>query len=293
MKEKIILRVIVTLLVGVIVAAALWLILPTWEAKELDHTTVTLHTCRYETVGFIPRGHGNGDVKALIYTASDGEEYQIAMFHKKEGKELEGQTVRIGYKENGSSYDGAHMIVELTVGEDTAYTLTDWNDFQRNRRAIIFWLWLGITVLANLPLIIDILSYFGIVKRRRRYRRNRKAHEAKLQNLQNRPRNFPDSVWRTEDGKMILTVNRDGTVTGEVRIAEGEGDRTVPISFDDTAHTTIRIAETTAGKKAAPYAEVWEADYHSPHAFTAKPRKTTYFKKGKTVTLHRINTERS
>ena len=42
MKEKIIFRVVVTLLVGVLVATALWLIFPTWEEAEVDYTVETL-----------------------------------------------------------------------------------------------------------------------------------------------------------------------------------------------------------------------------------------------------------
>lgn len=292
--EKVLFRVVVTVLVGALLAIVLWLLFPTWHADELEHTTVTLQNCRYETVGFIPKKHGSGDIDALIFTASDREQYQIAMFHKKEGQALKGKTVEIGYKENGSSYDGAHMIVELTVDGESVYDLTDWNAFQKNRRAVLFWVWFGFTVLVNLPLILDILEYGGIVKRRRRHRRNRKAREEQIRNLDNRPRNFPNTVWQTEDGTLTLTVSPDGIVTGTVRIPDGDTVKSIPILFDDTAHTTVRIAKLSrrgSGKKHAAYVEIWEADYDSPVEFTAKPKKTTYFKKGKTLTVRRTGGE--
>lgn len=292
--EKVLFRVVVTVLVGALLAIVLWLLFPTWHADELEHTTVTLQNCRYETVGFIPKKHGSGDIDALIFTASDREQYQIAMFHKKEGKAHKGKTVEIGYKENGSSYDGAHMIVELTVDGESVYDLTDWNAFQKNRRAVLFWVWFGFTVLVNLPLILDILEYGGIVKRRRRHRRNRKAREEQIRNLDNRPRNFPNTVWQTEDGTLTLTVSPDGIVTGTVRIPDGDTVKSIPILFDDTAHTTVRIAKLSrrgSGKKHAAYVEIWEADYDSPVEFTAKPKKTTYFKKGKTLTVRRTGGE--
>ena len=292
--EKVLFRVVVTVLVGTLLAMVLWLLFPTWHADELEHTTVTLQNCRYETVGFVPKKHGSGDIDALIFTASDREQYQIAMFHKKEGEALKGKTVEIGYKENGSSYDGAHMIVELTVDGESVYDLTDWNAFQKNRRAVLFWVWLGVTVLVNLPLILDILEYGGIVKRRRRHHRNRKAREEQIRNLDNRPRNFPNTVWKTEDGTLTLTVSPDGIVTGTVRIPDGATVKSIPILFDDTAHTTVRIAKLSwrgSGKKHAGYVEIWEADYDSPVEFTAKPKKTTYFKKGKALTVRRTGGE--
>ena len=212
----------------------------------------------------------------------------------KEGQALKGKTVEIGYKENGSSYDGAHMIVELTVDGESVYDLTDWNAFQKNRRAVLFWVWFGFTVLVNLPLILDILEYGGIVKRRRRHRRNRKAREEQIRNLDNRPRNFPNTVWQTEDGTLTLTVSPDGIVTGTVRIPDGDTVKSIPILFDDTAHTTVRIAKLSrrgSGKKHAAYVEIWEADYDSPVEFTAKPKKITYFKKGKTLTVPRTGGE--
>ena len=292
--DKVVLRSVVTALVGVLLATALWLLFPTWETSELSHATVTLGTYRYETVGFVPKKHGSGDIDALIFTASDREQYQIAMFHKKEGEALKGKTVEIGYKENGSSYDGAHMIVELTVDGESVYDLTDWNAFQKNRRAVLFWVWFGVTVLVNLPLILDILEYGGIVKRRRRHRRNRKAREEQIRNLENRPRNFPHTVWQTEDGALTLTVAPDGSITGTMRIPDGDTVKSIPVLFDDTAHTTVRIAKLSrrgSGKKHAGYVEIWEADYDSPVEFTAKPKKTTYFKKGRTLTVRRIDGE--
>ena len=290
--EKVLFRVVVTVLVGALLAVVLWLLFPTWHADELEHTTVTLYDYRYETVGLILKRGGNGNVDALIYTASDREQYQIAMFHKKEGEALKGKTVEIGYKEDGSSYDGAHMIVELTVDGESVYDLTDWNAFQKNRRAALFWVWFGVTVLVNLPLILDVLEYLGIVKRRRRHRRNRKAREEQIRNLENRPRNFPNPVWQTEDGILILSVSSDGIVTGTIRIPDGDTVKSIPVLFDDTAHTTVRIAKLSrrgSGKKHAGYVEIWEADYDSPVEFTAKPKKTTYFKKGKTLTVRRTD----
>ena len=58
--EKVLFRVVVTVLVGILLAMVLWLLFPIWHADELEHTTVTLHSYRYETVGFVPKKHGSG-----------------------------------------------------------------------------------------------------------------------------------------------------------------------------------------------------------------------------------------
>lgn len=291
--EKLIFRIVVFLLVGVVLAVCLYFLFPTHNEQDLEYTTVTLRSFRYETVGAVPKRYGSSDIKALIYTASDGEEYQIIMPYKKEAEEWKGQTVELGFVRDGSSYVGAHMAVELSRDGIPQYTLENWNSFQENRRAVLFWVWFGVSILFFIPTILEILECFGIIRRRRRHRKNRAAHLAQIQNLENRPRNFPQTVWRTEDGSLTLTVSSDGVVTGTIRHRKGESVTSIPVLFDDTAHTTIRMAEIKGGKPKTPYVEIWEADYHSPDEFDAKPQKTTYFKKGKTVTLRRTDGERS
>lgn len=292
--EKVILRFIVFLLIGAALATCLYFIFPIHDTEDLEYTTVTLRSFRYESVGFIPKKHGSGDIKALIYTASDGEEYQIIMPYKKEAEEWKGQTVELGFVREGSSYVGAHMAVELAIEGIPQYTLKDWNSFQENRRAVLFWVWFGVSVLFfMIPSALELLECFGIIRRRRRHRKNRAARLAQIQHLENRPHNFPDTVWATEDGSLTLTVSSEGVVTGTICHRKGEAVTSVPVLFDDAAHTTIRMAEIRGGKPKTPYIEIWEAEYHSPDEFDAKPQKTTYFKKGKTVTLHRTDGERS
>ena len=46
-----------------------------------------------------------------------------------------------------------------------------------------------------------------------------------------------------------------------------------------------------AGERVGSYIEIWKADYDAPDRFTAKPVKTAYFKKGKTLTVRRKDEE--
>ena len=127
--------------------------------------------------------------------------------------------------------------------------------------------------------------------RHRRHSRQKAARAEQLAELQNRPRNFSNTTWQTEDGKLTVTVDEQGRATGVIRVPEGDGTRSIPVIFDDTAHTTIRMAPLEAGERVGPYIEIWEADYDAPDRFTAKPVKTTYFKKGKTLTVRRKDGE--
>lgn len=280
-----------TLLALVLLLALSAIFFPQAKEDELKTTTVTLDTYRYEVVGHTPTKHSK-PIKAMIFRVSNGQQYQIAMFYKDEAETLSGHTVTIRYVEDGSSYVGAHMIVEMNEGEQVHYTLEEWNQFQRQR------VWIMPLVIFALPLVTlcyvleDLFGIFGRAKRRLRSARKRNARREQLTELQNRPRNFPNTLWQTEDGTLILTVAPDGGVTGTIRVNDGDTVKTVPILFDDTAHTTIRMAELRGGKKRAPYIEIWEADYDSPDEFTAKPQKTTYFRKEKTVTVHRTDDER-
>ena len=54
---------------------------------------------------------------------------------------------------------------------------------------------------------------------------------------------------------------------------------------------TSELSRHGSGRKHTGYVEIWEADYDSPVEFTAKPKKTTYFKKGRTLTVRRIDGE--
>jgi hypothetical protein len=145
-------------------------------------------------------------------------------------------------------------------------------------------------ILLTLVLVIeDLFSVSGRVKRYIRGTRKKNARSEQLAELQNRPRNFPNTTWQTEDGKLTFTVDEQGRVTGVIRVPEGDGTRSIPVIFDDTAHTTIRIAPLEAGERVGRYIEIWEGDYDYPDRFTAKPLKTTYFKKGKTITVRRVN----
>jgi hypothetical protein len=145
-------------------------------------------------------------------------------------------------------------------------------------------------ILLTLVLVIeDLFSVSGRVKRYIRGTRKKNARAEQLAELQNRPRNFPNTTWQTEDGKLTFTVDEQGRATGVIRVPEGDGTRSIPVIFDDTAHTTIRIAPLEAGERVGRYIEIWEGDYDYPDRFTAKPLKTTYFKKGKTITVRRVN----
>ena len=86
---------------------------------------------------------------------------------------------------------------------------------------------------------------------------------------------------------VTITVDADGHITGVIRVQDGGSARSVPVIFDDTAHTTIRIAPLEAGERVGRYIEIWEGDYDDPDYFTAKPLKTAYFKKGKTIRIER------
>ena len=87
-------------------------------------------------------------------------------------------------------------------------------------------------------------------------------------------------------------MDEQGRATGVIRTPDGEGVRSIHVIFDDTAHTTIRMAPLEVGERVGSYIEIWEADYDAPDRFTAKPVKTTYFKKGKTLTVRRKDEER-
>jgi hypothetical protein len=241
-------------------------------------------------VGHTFQKHGR-DIKAMIFQASDGQQYQIAMFYKDEAEALTGHTVTVRYVEDGGSYLGTHMIAEMTEGDETHYTLAEWNQFQR-RRAWLIPLLLWSPILLTLVLVIeDLFSVSGRVKRYIRGTRKKNARAEQLDNLANRPHNFPGSVWKSTNGRLTLTVDEDGGITGVIGVLDKDGDvmSSVSVSFDDTAHTTIRIAPLEAGERVGRYIEIWEGDYDYPDRFTAKPLKTTYFKKGKTITVRRVN----
>lgn len=282
--------IVITVLIAAFLLYLTPIFIPQAKEEELKTATVTLGAYRYEVVGHTFQKHGR-DIKAMIFHASDGQEYQVAMFYKDEAEALTGHTVTIRYVEDGGSYLGTHMIAEMTEGDETHYTLAEWNQFQRRRMWLIPLL-LWAPILLTLVLVIeDLFSVSGRVKRYIRGTRKRNARAEQLAELQNRPRNFPNTTWQTEDGKLTVTVDEQGRATGVIRIPEGEGVRSVPVIFDDTAHTTIRIALCEAGERVGPYIEIWEADYDEPDRFTAKPVKTTYFKKGKTLTVRRKDGE--
>jgi hypothetical protein len=230
----------------------------------------------------------------MIFYASDGHQYQVAMFYKDEAEALVGRTVSIRYEEKSEdwqSWQGARMIVELSEEDTVHYTLEEVNQRQKDRLKWIPLIW---GLLAFFPILIVILEETDKVSfaiRHRRHRRKKEAHAEQLDNLKNRPRNFPNTVWQTGDGSLTLTVDTEGCITGVIRISDGEANKSIPIVFDASAHTTVRMAVCVSGKKHGPYMEIWEADYDTPDEFTAKRIKTTYFKKGKTVTLRRVNGE--
>jgi hypothetical protein len=279
--------IVITVLIAAFLLCLTPIFIPQAKEEELKTATVTLGTYRYEVVGFKPRRRGSSDIKVMIFQASDGQQYQIAMFYKDEAEALTGHTVTIRYVEDGGSYLGTHMIAEMTEGDETHYTLAEWNQFQR-RRAWLIPLLLWSPILLTLVLVIeDLFSVSGRVKRYIRGTRKKNARAEQLAKLQNRPRNIPNTTWQTEDGKLTFTVDEQGRATGVIRVPEGDGTRSIPVIFDDTAHTTIRIAPLEAGERVGPYVEIWEGDYDYPDRFTAKPLKTTYFKKGKTIRIER------
>ena len=264
---------------------------PQAKEEELKTATVTLGAYRYELVGSVPKRHGSADIYDIIFKASDGQQYQIARFYKEESEALSGHTVTIRYLENEGSWVGSHAVAELTEGETVHYTLEDWNRSQRRMMWIMPLLFV-LPFLAVLCYVLeDVFGIFGRANRHRRHARQKAARAEQLAELSNRPRNFPNTTWQTEDGRLTVTVDEEGRATGVIRIPEGEGVRSIPVIFDDTAHTTIRMALCEAGERVGPYIEIWEADYDEPDRFTAKPVKTAYFKKGKTLTVRRRDGE--
>jgi hypothetical protein len=283
--------IIITVLIAAFLLYLTPIFIPQAKESELKTATVTLGTYRYEVVGFKPRRRGSSDIKAMIFQASDGQEYQVAMFYDDEAEALTGHTVTVRYVEDGGSYLGTHMIADMTEGEETHYTLAEWNQFQRRRMWLIpLMLWMPI-MLTLVLVIEDLFSVSGRVKRYIRGTRKNNARAEQLDNLANRPHNFPGSVWKSTNGRLTLTVDEDGGITGVIGVLDKDGDvmSSVTVSFDDTAHTTIRIAPLEAGERVGRYIEIWEGDYDYPDRFTAKPLKTTYFKKGKTITVRRVN----
>ena len=281
----------ITVLIAAFLLSLTPIFIPQAKEEELKTATVTLGAYRYEVVGFKPRRRGSSDIKAMIFQASDGQQYQVAMFYDDEAEALTGHTVTVRYVEDGGSYLGTHMIADMTEGEETHYTLAEWNQFQRRRMWLIP-LMLWAPILLTLVLVIeDLFSVSGRVKRYIRGTRKKNARAEQLAELQNRPRNFPNTTWQTADGRLTFTVDEQGRASGVIRVQEGEGVRSIPVIFDDAAHTTIRIAPLEAGERVGRYIEIWEGDYDYPDRFTAKPLKTTYFKKGKTLTVRRRDGE--
>ena len=283
--------IVITVLIAAFLLYLTPIFIPQAKEEELKTATVTLGTYRYEVVGFKPRRRGSSDIKAMIFQASDGQQYQVAMFYDDEAEALTGHTVTVRYVEDGGSYLGTHMIADMTEGEETHYTLAEWNQFQRRRMWLIP-LMLWAPILLTLVLVIeDLFSVSGRVKRYIRGTRKKNARAEQLAELSNRPRNFPNTTWQTEDGKLTFTVDEQGRATGVIRVPEGDGTRSIPVIFDDAAYTTIRIAPLEAGERVGRCIEIWEGDYDYPDRFTAKPLKTTYFKKGKTLTVRRKDGE--
>ena len=265
---------------------------PMVKESDLTTTTVTLISYRYEVVGSVPKRHGSTDIYDIIFTASDGELYQLARFYKKESESLVGHTVTLRYVEGEGSWGNSHAVAELTEGDTVHYTLEKWNDSRRNKALIFPLVFLYPVILCGpVYVICEVCGLASRANRRRRHVRKKEAHVEQLAELSNRPRNFPNTTWQTEDGKLTFTVDEQGHATGVIRVPEGDGTCSIPVIFDDTAHTTIRIAPLEAGERVGPYVEIWEGDYDDPDRFTAKPVKTTYFKKGKTLTVRRKDGE--
>ena len=264
---------------------------PQAKEEELKTATVTLGAYRYELVGTVPKRHGSADIYDIIFKASDGQQYQIARFYKEEAEALSGHTVTIRYLENEGTWVGSHAVAELTEGETVHYTLEDWNRSQRRMMWIVPLLFVLPFLVILCFLLEDVFGIFGRANRHRRRALQKAARAEQLAELSNRPRNFPNTTWQTEDGRLTVTVDEQGRATGVIRVPEGEGVRSIPVIFDDTAHTTIRMALYEAEERVGPYIEIWEADYDDPDRFTAKPLKTAYFKKGKTLTVRRKDGE--
>ena len=261
---------------------------PMVKESDLTTTTVTLISYRYELVGSVPKRHGSVDIHDIIFTASDGELYQIARFYKKEAESLVGHTVTLRYVEGAGSWGDSHAVAELTEGDTVHYTLDKWNDSRRNKALLLplVFLW-PVALVGPVYLIIEVCSLSSRAARRRRHLRKKEAHAEQLAELSNRPRNFPNTTWQTEDGKLTFTVDEQGRSTGVIRVQDGGSARSVPVIADDTAHTTLRMALCKDGERVGKFVEIWETDYDDPDYFTAKPLKTTYFKKGKTIRIER------
>ncbi len=264
---------------------------PQAKEEDLKTATVTLGTYRYELVGTVPKRHGSADIYDIIFKASDGQQYQIARFYKKEAEALSGHTVTIRYLENEGTWVGSHAVAELTEGEMVHYTLEEWNRTRRNKVWIMPLLFFPLLLAVLCSVLEDVFGIFGRANRHRRHSRQKAARAEQLAKIQNRPRNFPNTTWQTEDGKLTVTVDEQGRATGVIRVQEGEGVRSIAVIFDDAPHTTIRMAPIESKKGATRHVEIWEADYDAPDRFTAKPVKTTYFKKGKTLTVRRRDGE--
>ena len=261
---------------------------PMVKESDLKTTTVTLVSYRYEVVGSVPKRHGSADIHDIIFTASDGELYQIARFYKKEAESLVGHTVTLRYVEGAGSWGDSHAVAELTEGDTVHYTLEKWNDSRRNN-ALIFPLVFLYPVIWCGPVyvIYEVCGLASRAARRRRHLRKKEAHAEQLAELSNRPRNFPCTTWQSTDERLTLTVDADGHITGIIRVPDGDTAKSVPVTVDDAAHTTLRMALCEGGERVGRFIEIWEADYDAPDHFTAKPIKTVYFKRNKTIRIER------
>lgn len=292
MKAKNKLIIFFTILAGFVMVFITVIAHPTVKEENVKSTTVTLGSYRYVEVGSVPRRHGSTSIYGMIFYASDGNQYQVAMFYKDEAEALVGRTVSIRYEEESQdwqSFLGARMIVELSEENIVHYTLEEVNQRQTGRLKWIPLIWGMLAFFPVLLVILDETDKIPMAIRHRRHSRKKEAHAKQLDSLKNRPRNFPNSQWQTEDGALTLSVDANGHTTGIILLSDDDTAKSIPIIFNDAAHTTIRMAACVAGKKKGTYIEVWEADYHSPNEFTATPQKTTYFKKGKTVTVRRTD----
>ena len=261
---------------------------PMVKESDLTTTTVTLISYRYEVVGSVPKHRGSADIKDIIFTASDGELYQLARFYKKESESLVGHTVTLRYVEGEGSWGNSHAVAELTEGDTVHYTLEEWNSFRRNKALLLplVFLW-PVALVGPMYLIIEVCSLSSRAARRRRHIRKKEAHAEQLAELSNRPRNFPCTTWQSTDGRLTLTVDADGHITGIIRIPDGDTAKSVPVTVDDAAHTTLRMALCEGGERVGGFVEIWETDYDAPDCFTAKPIKTVYFKRNKTIRIER------
>ena len=152
---------------------------PQAKESELKTTTVTLGAYRYELVGSVPKRHGSTDIYDIIFTASDGQQYQIARFYKKEAEALTGHTVTIRYLENEGSWVGSHAVAELTEGDITHYTLEKWNDSRRNKALIFPLVFLYPVILCGpVYVICEVCGLASRANRRRRHIRKKEAHAA-------------------------------------------------------------------------------------------------------------------